>query len=297
MLANYYKTAVRNIARSRFHAVINIVGLSVGISFTLLIGAFCWSESRVNHQLRNADRQYFLTSIFKGAPTNVPGITTVGPLAKALKDNYPSLVANFYRWDGINSTISYGDKHFKEALQVGDSTLLSMFGFSLMQGDAATALNNPFSVVLTDEKAIKYFGRTDVVGENLVIDNFNGSRQNFRVTGVMKKPARNSVTWLNDNNDNGVYIPTSNLAYFGRNMAWPNTNIPSYIELQKGVKPEALQGPIAHLLKLNAPAIIQQNLTVVPAALTDYYLSANNGVVRKLLFTLSSVALFILAMA
>jgi len=297
MLANYYKTAVRNIARSRFHAVINIVGLSVGISFTLLIAAFCWSESQVNHRLRNADRQYFLTSSFKGAPAGQPSITTSGQLAKALKDNYPSLVANFYRWDGINSTVSYGDKHFKEGLQVGDSTLLTMYGFQLMNGDAATALNNPFSVVITNEKAIKYFGRTDVVGENLVIDNFSGSRQNFRITGVLRKPSRNSVTWVNDNNDNGVYIPAANLNYFGRNMDWNNTVIVSYIELQKGVKPEALKGPIAQLLKLNTAPIIQQNLTVVPEPLTDYYLTANNGVVRKLLFTLSSVALFILAMA
>ncbi|HEY1215358.1 MAG TPA: ABC transporter permease, partial [Bryobacteraceae bacterium] len=131
MFGNYYKTAVRNIARSRFHAAINIAGLSVGIAFTLLIAAFCWSESRVNHQLRNADRQYILMSKAKNSPTSQPGITTVGQLAKALKDNYPSLVVNFYRWDGINSTVSYGDKHFKEALQVGDSTLLSMYGFAL----------------------------------------------------------------------------------------------------------------------------------------------------------------------
>jgi len=297
MLANYYKTAVRNIARSRFHAVINITGLSVGIAFSLLIAAFCWSESRVNHQLKNADRQYFLQSKGKNTSSSQLSITTLGQLAKALKDNYPSLVANYYRWDGVNSTVSYGDKHFKEGLQVGDSTLLTMYGFTLLHGDAATALNNPFSVVITDGKAIKYFGRTDVVGENLVIDNFNGSRQNFRITGVMKKPTRNSVTRLNDNNDNGVYIPASNLAYFGRNMDWPNTVIVSYVELQKGVKPDALQEPIAHLLKVNTPAIIQQNLTVVPVALTDYYLSANNGLVRTLLFTLSSVALFILAMA
>jgi ABC-type antimicrobial peptide transport system permease subunit len=297
MLSNYYKTAIRHIARSRFHAVINIVGLSVGIAFTLLIAAYCWSESRVNHQLRNSDRQYFLTSQSKNSTTNLPSITTVGQLAKALKDNYPTLVANFYRWDGINSTVSYGDKHFKEGLQVGDSTLLTMYGFPLLYGDPSTALNNPFSVVITDEKAIKYFGRTDVVGQNLVVDNFAGSRQNFRITAVMKKPARNSVTWLNDNNDNGIYIPGSNLGYFGRNMDWPNTVIVSYIELQKGVKPDALKGPIEHLLKVNTPPIILQNLRVVPVALTDYYLSANNGVVRGMLYTLSSVALFILAMA
>ncbi len=297
MLANYYKTAIRSIARSRFHAVINIVGLSVGIAFTLLIGAFCWSESRVNHQLKDADRQYFLTSMFKGSPAGQPSITTLGPLAKALKENYPTLVANYYRWDGINSTVSYGDKHFKEGLQMGDSTLLTMYGFPLLYGDPATALNTPFSVVITDDKAIKYFGRTDVIGQNLVIDNFAGGRQNFRITGVLKKPSRNSVTRLNDNNDNGVYVPTSNLPYFGRTMNWTDTYIVNYIELQKGVKPEALQAPIAQLMKLNTSPIIQQNMAVIPVALTDYYLSANGGMVRNLLYTLSSVALFILAMA
>jgi putative ABC transport system permease protein len=297
MLANYYKTAIRNIARSRFHAVINIVGLSVGIAFTLLIGAFCWSESRVNHQLKNFDRQYLLMTDSKVAPTGQLGITTLGQLAKALKENYPALVADYYRWDGITSTVSFGDKHFKEGLQLGDSTLFTMFGFPLLYGDPATALNSPFSVVLTDDKAIKYFGRTDVVGQNLVIDNFAGSRQNFRITGVLKKPARNSVTRLNDNNDNGVYIPTSNLNYFGRTMKWTDTYIVNYVELQPGVTPAALQAPIAQLMKLNTPAIIQQNMSVIPVALTEYYLSANGGMVRNLLYTMSSVALFILAMA
>src|SRR5258708_36373184 len=106
MLANYYKTAVRNISRSRFHAIINIVGLSVGIAFTLLIAAFCWSESRVNHQLKNADRQYFLRSVWKDKSQGLD-FTTLGGLARALKENYPSLVANYYRWDGITSAVSY----------------------------------------------------------------------------------------------------------------------------------------------------------------------------------------------
>src|ERR1700744_1824631 len=106
MLSNYYKTAVRSIARSKFHAVINIAGLSTGIAFTLLIAAYCWSESRVNHAFRHADRQYILTSDWKNSGAT-GGITTLGPLAKALKENYPSLVANYFRWDGITSAVSY----------------------------------------------------------------------------------------------------------------------------------------------------------------------------------------------
>jgi putative ABC transport system permease protein len=296
MLMNYYKTAVRNIARSKFHAVINIVGLSTGIAFTLLIAAYCWSEKQVNHQLKNADRQYFLKSVWKD-PNMGNDFTTMGQLARALKENYPGLVVNYYRWDGITSAVSHGDTHFREGIQLGDSTLLTMFGFPLLYGDARTALNEPFSVVITEDKAIKYFGRPDVVGQDLSIDNFSGSRKPFRITGVMKKPLHNSVTWLNDNNDNGIFVPSANLAFFGRNMDWPNGNIVSYVELQKGVRPQALDEPIKHLLGVNTSPTIQANLRVKPVLLTDYYLDANEGTARRMIYTLSFVALFILGMA
>ena len=296
MLANYYKTAVRSITRSKFHAVINIVGLSTGIAFTLLIAAYCWSEKQVNHQLKNADRQYLLLSVWKN-PNMGNDITTMGQLAKALKETYPGLVANYYRWDGITSAVSHGAEHFREGIQLGDSTLLTMYGFPLLYGDARTALNNPFSVVITEDKALKYFGRADVVGQDLTIDNFSGSQQQFRITGVLKTPPHNSVTRLNDNNDNGIYVSSVNLTFFGRNMDWPNRNIVSYVELQKGVRPEALDEPIKHLLKANTSPNIQANLRVKPVLLTDYYLQAEGGTVEKMIYTLSFVALFILGMA
>jgi ABC-type antimicrobial peptide transport system permease subunit len=296
MLANYYKTAVRHFARSKFHAVINIVGLSTGIAFTLLIAAYCWSEKQVNHRLKHADRQYFLLSRWKDRNMGIT-FTTTGQLALALKTNYPGLVANYYRWDGIQSAVSHGDAHFREGIQIGDSTLLQVYGFPLLYGDARTALNSPFSVVITDDKAMKYFGRLDVVGQYLTIDNFSGSRQPFKVTGVFQKPARNSVTQLNDNNDNGIFVPSSNLGFFGRNMDWSNSAIVSYVELQKGVNPEALEGPVRHLLQVNTPPTIRDNLRIEPVLLTDYYLQANGGTVRKMIYTLSFVALFILGMA
>jgi putative ABC transport system permease protein len=296
LLRNYYRTAVRSIARSRFNAIINIIGLSTGIAFTLLIAAFCWSEKRVNHQLKNADRQCLLCSDWKD-PSLGNAITTTGQLARALRENYPSLVANFYRWDGITSAISYGDKHFREGIQLGDSTVLQMYGFTLLQGDLRTALNNPFSAVISDEEAMKFFGRTDVVGKDLTIDNFSGSRQDFRITGVLKNPSRNSVTALLDPNGSGIFVPSSNLAFFGRNMDWANPSIVSYVELQKGVKPEALDGPITHLLKVNTGPSVQANLRVIPTLLTDYYLDANGGTGRKMIYTLSFIALFILVMA
>ena len=298
MLRNYIKIAWRNIINRRFFSLLNIVGLSTGIVFTLLIGAYVWNELQVNHRLKNAKNQYFLESEWKDPNLGV-SITTLGPLAKRLKEEYPNLVVNYYRWDGITSVVSKGDKHFRENIQLGDSTLLSMYGFELLHGDVNTALKNPFSVVVTKDKAIKYFGKTDVVGETITIQSFSGSKRDFAITGVLKDMAENSVTMLNDANHNTFYIPTNTFSYFGRFdfEAWANIYIPSYIELKTGVTAAAIKKPIEELIQKNAPDGIKQNLTVHAAPLTKYYLEKNNGLVKQMLYTLSFVGFFILLMA
>ena len=206
---------MRNIAKHRFHSLINIVGLFTGIAFTLLIGAYLYAELQVNQQLKNSNRQYFLESEWKD-PNLGLNITSLAPLAKRLKEGYPNLVANYYRWDGLTSVISKGDKHFREEIQLGDSTILSMFGFELLYGNSKTALTNPYSAIISTDKAIKYFGKTDVVGQTISIQSFSGDTHEFSITGVLKEIPKNSVTQLNDNNHNSIFIPTSAINYFGR---------------------------------------------------------------------------------
>lgn len=296
MIRNYFKTAWRNILKHRFNSIVNITGLAMGMTFTLLIAAFIWKEWSVNKSLRNAGNQYIIQSKWK-EPSQGFEIATAGPLAKALKESYPGLVANYYRYDGITSTVSRGDKAFREGLQVGDSTLLGMYGFRLLHGNPATALNHPFSIVLTGEKAVKYFGRTDVVGETITIENFSGSRKNFMITGVLAELPRNSVTRLVDNYENSFFIPESNLDFFGRNMEWYNTSIASYIELKPGVQPADLVQPMQDVVRQHAQPQVSANMTPYLVSLEEYHLSANKGLVKKMLYTLSAIAFFILLMA
>ncbi len=298
MLKNYFLLAWRNILRYRFYSAVNIIGLCVGILFVFLMGAYVWNETQVNRKIRNARNQYFLKSEWKD-PNMGPDITTLGPLAKRLKETYPNLVANYYRWDGITSVVSKGDKHLREGIQLGDSTLLSMYGFELLHGDARTALANPFSVVITREMAIKYFGKENVVGETISIQSFSGGSREFSITGILKNVTENSITSLNDNNHNSIFIPTNTYTYFGRNdfESWLNIYLPSYIELKEGVTVEDLEAPIKKLIADNTIDGIKQNLTVKPVALTQYYLEKNNALVKRMLYALSFVGLFILLMA
>jgi ABC-type antimicrobial peptide transport system permease subunit len=296
MIKNYLKIAWRNIVKNPFYSVVNIVGLSAGIAFTMLVAAYVWSELHVNAELKNANNQYIIQSKWKN-PNQGYELATLGPLAKALQENYPNLVTNYYREDGVTSNVSKGDKSFREGLQIGDSTMLDMYGFTLMYGDRRTAFEGPFSVVITANSAIKYFGKTDVVGQTITIENFSGSKHDFMVTGVLNKFSRNSVTTLVDDYPNNMFIPASNLAFFGRNMDWNNVAIASYVELRKGVKPADLAKPIQQLVSQNTSFQISSNITPHLAPLKEYYLVANNGLVKKILYALSAIALFILVMA
>ena len=298
MLKNYFKTAWRNIYKHRFYSIVNVVGLFAGITFTLLIGAYVWGELQVNKKLLNADNQYILTSEWKD-PNMGYDLATLGPLAKRLKEDYPSLVKNYYRFDGITSFISKGDKVFKESVQLGDSTLLKMYGFKLLYGDANTALNNPNVVVITKEKAIKFFGKTNVVGQTINMQSYGGDKRDFTITAVLDDNIENSVTKLNAQNDNNIFIPTSAFKYFGRNDLdnWRNIQIASYVELQEGVTAKNLEQPIKQLLAQNTTDIVQKNLTVHPISLPDYYVLKDNGLVKRMLYALSFIGLFILLMA
>ncbi|MDR3711934.1 MAG: ABC transporter permease [Puia sp.] len=296
MFKNYLILAWRNLLKNRVYSFINIFGLSLGIAFALLAGAFAWSELRVNHSLKNADRQYIILSEWKNPDTSPETISLAG-LPVALKRLYPRLVADYYRFDGRSSIVSRGNNHFREGLQFGDSTLLKMYGFKLLYGDPANALNDPSSVVLTKEIALKYFGQRDPIGQTITVEGVSGDRRDFMVTGVLDKPERNTIIKLGFNHDN-LFFNTAAAKFFRIDFdeAWDNAEMNDLIELQKNVSPKDVEAAMRELLRNNAPEIAN-DLTPRLVSLTDYNLLANNGLVKKMIVTMSCIAGFILLMA
>ena len=297
MLKNYLKIAWRNLWKNKAFSIINIFGLSIGIAFSLLIGAYVWGELQVNRHLKDADNQYILQSKWKD-PNMGFEIGSDAELPKALKESYPGLVTNYYRFDGITTDVSKGDKHFRETVQIGDSTLLNMYGFKLLQGNANTALNDPFSVVITSQMAMKYFGRTDVIGQLLNFDGLSGDKHDFTVSGVLGDVPKNSVTAVSARNVSDFFVNADAAKYFKRNLTgWDNTYIVDYLELKKGTDPKTVEKAMTTLLHKNAPEQISKNLTPYLVALKDYNMIAEGGIVKKMTYTLSCIALFILLMA
>lgn len=298
MLQNYLKIALRNLRRRRFYTLVTLLGLTVGITFLLLIGNYILGELAVNNSLRNASQQYLVQSRWKEKSMGMD-VATLAPIGPTLKERYPNLIASYYRFYGVTAIVSNGQNHFREQIQVGDSTLLPMFGFPLEYGDPNTALLAPNSIVITAALAQKYFGRTDVLRQPLTVQTPVRGQQVFTITGILKALPFNSVTNLLSLPDQ-AFIPMRNVGYFVPEAAmqsWQNQYTPTYVTLQPGVTADQLIRPIRQTLATYAPPGFKENLNAYLSPLRTLYLKANNGLVEKMVLTLAIIALFILLMA
>lgn len=299
MIGMYITIALRHLAKRKLFSFINIAGLAIGITFSLLIAVYIWEEKQVNGNLKDLPQQYFLQSAWKADNMYMPLITPA-PLAKTLKEQYPSLVANYYRTFPCTATASYKDKHFRLELQPGDTTVVSAYGLPLLHGDPDNAFRDNNSIVITEEVAMKFFGRTDVLDEVLTLDTRRDGKKNYAITGVLKRETRaNTVTTINGFK-NDIFLPMQSVDYFlgpDADKAWNSVSMASYIQLQPGVKPEQLAAPIKKLVAMNCNQQIKDNMSVRLVGLDTFYLDTNNGLIRKMSYILAIIAFFVLLMA
>ncbi len=300
MLKNYILIAFRQFTRHKMFSALNVFCLAIGISFCLLMGQYFLHERAVNGDLRNVKQQYFITSNWKIKDTG-PEITTVGPLAKSLKTSYPDLVSNYYRFNPVTTVLSAGDKHFKEDVAIGDTTLVSMYGFPVLYGDPEHAFINNSSAVITEELAMKLFGQKNVINQTVTFTTTNGTTQDYKVTAVLKSIPYNTLNNLLGKKGYSMFIPFEGNQFYpgvgtGEEL-WTGYFTVGYVELMPGVNPDRLAGPVKKMLTLNAPENISKNLTVEFRPMQTYYVDANNGAISKTLSILAVVAMSILLLA
>ncbi|HMG68784.1 MAG TPA: ABC transporter permease, partial [Chitinophagaceae bacterium] len=299
MFRNYLVIALRHLTRHKLFSLINILCLAIGLTFSMLIGAYIFNEESVNTTIKNVNNQYVIKSKWKQENSGID-ITTLGPLAKTMKEEYPDLVANYYRFDPVTNIVSVGDKHFRTEISAGDTTLVSMFGFPLLYGDPKAAFKNNQSAVVTEDFAMKFFSEKNVINKIFTIQTpADGQKHDFMITAVLKNPPQNTVT-----NFTGaryqVYLPMDANQYFqggDKGDNWSNVYMVNMLQLKKGIQPKDLEKPFAQVLDKYQPPFVKGNLKVALAPMNDYYLKANNGAVEKMITTLSLITLFILVMA
>jgi len=236
MLKNYFKIAFRNIIRHKAFSAINISGLAIGMASSILILLWVQNELSYDRFHKNADQLYRITCSagdFKAA-VNCAG------MPGGLKDQMPE-IESFVRLSHPTTILfEAGERKFtEERTFYADSNFLQFFSFPLLKGAIATAMQRPDAVLLTEEMAIKYFGKEDPIGKILRKD--NGS--NVTVTGVLANIPFNSHLQFD------FILPMSAIAQNNsdlKNNAWNRFNFYSYVRLGKSFVPTK-----ASLLKLN----------------------------------------------
>jgi len=151
---------------------------------------YIMDELSYDRYFTNADNIYRIVSDIKEPDNAFTWASTQDPLAAELRDNY-SDVLNAVRFDGTPRTMyKHDEKEFYEAeFYLVDSTVFDMFSYELINGDRSTALDNPFSLVLTEKVAVKYFGSPSLaLGQSLQ----NDRNEAFKITAVMKDVPLNS---------------------------------------------------------------------------------------------------------
>jgi putative ABC transport system permease protein len=194
MLRSYLRIAFRNLRRNLGYTAINLTGLAIGIAACFLIALYVRHELSYDDFHAKADRIYRVVQHEGRGDRTEASLHHAAPLAPALRREFPGVfeaVRISERW-GEDLLIEHGGNTFYEDnFFFADSTLFEVFSFPLLQGDPQSALTRPFSVVITERMAQKYFGDVNPIGQMIQVTKYSKTHE-LEVTGVAKNPPSTS---------------------------------------------------------------------------------------------------------
>ena len=246
------KLAFRNLRRQKTFSFINVLGLTIGLASCITIGLYAYNELTFDQFSQNHSRIYRINKITneKGKQPQQDGITP-GPLGPALEKEIPEIdaVCRFRPWF-TEMLVSYDTiKISLDDVAYSDNAILTMFNFPLVRGDKKLALTEPFTAVLTETTAKKYFGNADPIGKTLLSLNDIP----VKVTGVAKDvPKNSSIQFTMLISMSTVEAPAS-ADYFSWMSSWTTNVDHTFIELQQHADAKNTSNKISALLHANFP--------------------------------------------
>ena len=242
MFKNYIKIAWRSLKKQAFFTFLNTFGLAIGMAGALMISLYIYDELSYDKMFADADRIYRIDADIKFGGAEIKAAESAPPMAGALKRDY-SQVESTVRFRTLGSMYVKkvgGETSSKEnRVTYADSTFFQFFGIDLLAGNSKTALTGTNSLVLTKTAAEKYFGSTDVLGQNMLLDNSD----TYTVTGVIDDMPKNSYF-----NEYSVFLAMAgNVA--SREELWGSNNYFTFVKLIPEAKVEDFQAPLQGMLE------------------------------------------------
>ena len=245
MIRNYFKTALRNIKRNTAFSILNISGMTIGLTGALLLLLWVRYENSFDRFHKNGSNLFRVVQTEKTDGRLQLYATTPFPLASALKNEYPDILhsSRFHNW---SASFHKGDKVISGMLALVDKDFFEMVKIEFVKGDKSTALNGPNNVVLTEDMAKRYFGDEDPFGKTITVD----PDLKLTVTGVIKNLQRNSHFYTDciapfeffgikygANSDNNVFA------------SWNSVYNYTFIEIVKGTDKRLIEEKIKGIVQ------------------------------------------------
>jgi putative ABC transport system permease protein len=281
MFRNYFKIAFRNFLRHKGYTFINMAGLAIGIACCILIMLWVQDELSYDRFHENAEDLYVAT--FSNG-----SIVTPTALSDYLKAEYPEVIhTSRYSGQGRN-LLKYKDKEiYEEAGIMVDPDFLKMFTVRFLKGDPETALDDPDSILLSEQVALKLFGTSDPIDQTLT---YNTSLD-MKVSGVFEDYPTNSHMRFR------YLIPTALAMKYNENYnTWDRNNIQTYVHLQKDTPVHSVDEKISDVVERHRPQD-QRALSLQPITRLHLNPFMHPDVPLMYLYLFSAMAFFILLIA
>ena len=297
MLFNYLKLALRNISRQKFYAIINVLGLSIGLAICLVILLFVKDELSYDKHHSNADRIYRVNMVWglQDGGTEFP----IGPyrLQPALKTDFPDVEEIVRFSPTYSSLVEYGEISYQEEdMFFADQEAFDIFDFNLISGDKNTALTEPFTAVLSESTAKKYFDKEDPVGKTLTVD----EQHEVKVTGVFEDLPETT----HFHSDAFISMETGKSVFNQLILNnWGEGCCYNYVLLNEGQTPESMSDRFPEFLEKNMGEGASERVGMAMQKMTDIHLHSNlrgeiqaNSDIRYIYISVA-IALFIILIA
>jgi ABC-type antimicrobial peptide transport system permease subunit len=258
MLKNYLLVTLRSLRKNGTYSFINIAGLSIGITCSVLILLWVFDELSFDKFHPKADRLYqvWINATFDGKLNSWNSLPL--PAYEALKTQNANIANTVVTDWGGDHLFTVGDKRINKRAHYASEEFLEMFQFPLVKGNASAVLDEPTSIVITESMARMFFGDTDPINQVVRVDNKN----DLKVTGVLKDIPKNSsfqfdfiLPWkLNEQQD-----------WIKRSMTnWGNNSFQIFMELNNASNKALVEKSIWDLIIKKDPEDYKRELFLHP---------------------------------
>ena len=289
MLKNYFKIATRNILRYKVYSFIHIFGLAVGMACCLLITLWLMDELSYDKFHEEAGNIY-QAMVHLEKNTSQQWARIPYPFAPEVKEKIPEVIETM-RLEGMGRILlsNQNSKFYESNMVVVDPSFFKLFSFQLLRGSPATALTDPFSVVISETMAKKYFPDQDPMGQVLRMNNQN----DLIITGILKDVEENSTLQF----DFIAPLELRTILSNRRQDHWGRFSTTTFLKLQPDCNIENVLMKATDLLNerlLKQGQFIEKNVVTLLSFAERYFFFVRDKVY---IYLFSTVAFFILTIA